>query len=69
MNDLKQDAILPVELVINASTEQWRERFGGKILRFDDLTKCGDEVWIGHDGQLYRLSTTRLGKLVLTKSS
>lgn len=38
-----------------------------KIVRFKDLARCGDEVWIEHDGQLYRLRRTRLGKLILTK--
>lgn len=38
-----------------------------KVLRFRDLATCGDEIWIEHDGQLYRLQQTRQGKLVLTK--
>ncbi len=38
-----------------------------KIVRFDDLTSCGDEVWIEYRGKLYRLQTTRQGKLLLTK--
>jgi hemin uptake protein HemP len=38
-----------------------------KIIPFTDLCRCGDEVWIEHDGQLYRLRRTRLGKLILTK--
>lgn len=46
---------------------QWQQHFGGKIIRFEDLAKCGDEVWIEHDGQLYRLQKTRRGKLLLSK--
>ena len=38
-----------------------------KIIPFTELCRCGDEVWIEHDGQLYRLRRTRLGKLILTK--
>ncbi|KAA1260157.1 Hemin uptake protein hemP [Rubripirellula obstinata] len=40
---------------------------GSKVIRFDDLAKCGDEVWIEHAGQLYRLRKTRHQKLVLSK--
>lgn len=40
---------------------------GSKIIRFEQLARCGKEVWIEHEGQLYRLRTTRQGKLVLTK--
>ena len=38
-----------------------------KIVRFEDLKTCGEEVWIEHEGKLYRLQSTRQGKLVLTK--
>lgn len=38
-----------------------------KIVRFGDLARCGDEVWIEHENQLYRLRRTRQGKLILTK--
>jgi len=38
-----------------------------KIVRFKDLARCGDEIWIEHSGQLYRLRETRNGKLILTK--
>ena len=38
-----------------------------KIVRFSDLSRCGDEVWIEYEGKLYRLQSTRQGKLVLTK--
>ncbi len=38
-----------------------------KVLAFRDLCRCGDEVWIENDGQIYRLRRTKLGKLILTK--
>ena len=38
-----------------------------KVVRFEDLARCGDEVWIRHGGKLYRLQQTRAGKLILTK--
>jgi hemin uptake protein HemP len=38
-----------------------------KIIRFDALARCGDEIWIENDGQIYRLRKTRQGKLILTK--
>ena len=38
-----------------------------KIIPFRDLCRCGDEVWIEHEGQLYRLRCTKQGKLLLTK--
>ncbi|HBE71952.1 MAG TPA: hemin uptake protein HemP [Planctomycetaceae bacterium] len=38
-----------------------------KIIEFDELSRCGDEVWISYKGTLYRLQTTKQGKLILTK--
>ncbi len=38
-----------------------------KIIAFNDLCRCGDEVWIEHEGQMYRLRRTKMGKLILTK--
>ena len=38
-----------------------------KIIKFDTLARCGDEVWIEHNGQIYRLRKTRQEKLILTK--
>ena len=38
-----------------------------KIVRFDSLARCGEEVWIENEGQIYRLRRTRAGKLILTK--
>ena len=52
-----QDKLAPVELHPTMF----------KIIHFTDIARCGDEVWIEYKGQLYRLQSTRLGKLVLTK--
>lgn len=38
-----------------------------KIIKFDTLARCGDEIWIEHKGQIYRLRKTRQDKLILTK--
>lgn len=38
-----------------------------KIIPFDALARCGEEVWIENAGQIYRLRRTRQGKLILTK--
>ncbi|MCH1495078.1 MAG: hemin uptake protein HemP [Rubripirellula sp.] len=38
-----------------------------KIIKFSDLARCGDEVWIEFETQLYRLRKTKQGKLILTK--
>ncbi|OYP31128.1 hemin uptake protein HemP [Rhodopirellula sp. MGV] len=38
-----------------------------KIVRFEELARCGEEIWIEFSGQIYRLRKTRQGKLILTK--
>lgn len=38
-----------------------------KIISFDTLARCGEEVWIENNGQIYRLRRTKQGKLILTK--
>ena len=38
-----------------------------KIISFNDLCRCGDEIWIEHEKQVYRLRKTKQGKLILTK--
>jgi hemin uptake protein HemP len=38
-----------------------------KILKFESLARCGDEVWIENNGQIYRLRRTKQDKLILTK--
>ena len=45
----------------------WPADFSPKIVRFDELARCGEEIWIEHNRQLYRLRSTRQGKLILTK--
>jgi hemin uptake protein HemP len=55
------------ETAYNAAIGRMREQVGNKVIRFNDLAKCGDEVWIEHAGQLYRLRKTRHEKLVLSK--
>ena len=38
-----------------------------KIIKFSDLVRCGDEIWIENNGEVYRLRKTKQGKLILTK--
>ncbi|MEM9413640.1 MAG: hemin uptake protein HemP [Planctomycetota bacterium] len=38
-----------------------------KIISFESLARCGEEIWIENGGQIYRLRRTRQGKLILTK--
>jgi hemin uptake protein HemP len=38
-----------------------------KIVSFNSLARCGEEIWIENNGQIYRLRRTRQGKLILTK--
>ncbi len=38
-----------------------------KIVPFKELCRCGEEIWIENDGQIYRLRRTKQGKLILTK--
>jgi len=38
-----------------------------KIVPFDELCRCGDEIWISNGLVIYRLQRTKLGKLILTK--
>ncbi len=52
---------------MSASEEAWSTHIAPKIVRFKDLARCGDEIWIEHEGQLYRLRQTRQNKLILTK--
>jgi hemin uptake protein HemP len=42
-------------------------KFLPKIISFDTLARCGDEIWIENNGQIYRLRRTKQGKLILTK--
>jgi hemin uptake protein HemP len=38
-----------------------------KVIRFQDLACCEQEVWIELEGQFYRLRKTRHNKLLLSK--
>ena len=38
-----------------------------KIISFEELARCGEEIWIENNGDLYRLRRTKQGKLLLTK--
>ncbi|MFT5301721.1 MAG: hemin uptake protein HemP [Mariniblastus sp.] len=38
-----------------------------KIISFESLARCGEEIWIENNGQIYRLRRTKQGKLILTK--
>ena len=38
-----------------------------KIISFESLARCGEEIWIENGGQIYRLQRTKQGKLILTK--
>lgn len=58
------DPSLPDETV--AKTQDAQSRLP-KIIAFDSLARCGDEIWIENNGQIYRLRRTRQGKLILTK--
>ena len=44
-----------------------REQSFPKIVKFEALARCGEEIWIENNGQIYRLRRTRQGKLILTK--
>ncbi|MEM8734434.1 MAG: hemin uptake protein HemP [Planctomycetota bacterium] len=50
---------------LGASVEQAQRL--PKIVNFDTLARCGDEIWIENAGQIYRLRRTKQGKLILTK--
>ena len=58
----------PVEIVGNLASETTAAtpKFP-KIIPFSELCRCGEEVWIENEGQVYRLRRTRQGKLILTK--
>jgi hemin uptake protein HemP len=64
-----QNQIPPVDvpnLETPGSTQRPTTRLP-KIVSFRDLCRCGEEVWIENDGQIYRLRRTKQGKLILTK--
>ena len=59
------------DTLVSNTTTQPAAVLGGikfpKIIAFNDLCRCGDEVWIENEGQIYRLRRTKLGRLILTK--
>ncbi|WP_231742889.1 hemin uptake protein HemP [Stieleria varia] len=60
----------PASSVPEGLTADFADRaapFSPKIVHFTDLARCGDEIWIEYEGKLYRLQSTRQGKLILTK--
>lgn len=65
---LRRSSELPLQAEHEAR-ESLHQRAPGhpKIIAFDDLPHCGEEVWISNGGKLYRLRRTRQGKLILTK--
>ncbi|MCY3005475.1 MAG: hemin uptake protein HemP [Planctomycetota bacterium] len=66
-NNRQQEAQPSPELGREDSVGKTTEPRLPKIISFRDLCRCGDEVWIEHAGQLYRLRCTKQGKLLLTK--
>ena len=57
---------VPTDPNVVCQSEIAKPRFP-KIIEFNDLCRCGEEVWIENAGQIYRLRRTRQGKLILTK--
>ena len=51
----------------SATTSEGAEPEGGPFLRSDALLQGRKTVAIAHNGFVYRLQATRLGKLILTK--
>ncbi len=64
MNELNSAKNEPQE---PAASDKANEPVLPKIISFDSLARCGDEIWIENVGQIYRLRRTRQGKLILTK--
>jgi len=62
------DAPLPIRPP-SPATEPNATKFSEspKIVPFQDLARCGEEIWIENEGQIYRLRKTKQGKLILTK--
>lgn len=56
----------PNEEFVGQSAQSLADRMP-KIIPFDQIARCGDEIWIECSGQIYRLRRTRQGKLILTK--
>ncbi|MCC9640642.1 hemin uptake protein HemP [Rhodopirellula sp. JC740] len=63
------DGATPVTPAVESVPSATTMSTGGmpKIIRFEALARCGGEIWIENEGQIYRLRKTRQGKLILTK--
>lgn len=69
-SESNENGRLPTDSKLLRSDEKEWEQLADrlpKIIRFRDLCRCGDEIWIENEGQLYRLRRTKQGKLILTK--
>jgi hemin uptake protein HemP len=64
-NESRPEVDTPQEFV-GQSVDNIADRMP-KIIPFDQLARCGEEIWIECSGQIYRLRRTRQGKLILTK--
>ena len=60
--DPKIQELSPTEIELSSAAKDFP-----KIISFESLARCGDEIWIENAGQIYRLRRTRQGKLILTK--
>lgn len=55
------------DAVLSGNSDSARESDHPNVIPFHRLAQCRQEVWIEHEGQIYRLRRTKLGKLILTK--
>ena len=62
-------AALPDELAISLPDKgaQTSPESTGRVVNSEALLQGGRTVQISHNGSIYRLQATRLGKLILTK--
>ena len=60
------EPVTPARTNVVCQSNTAKPRFP-KIIEFNDLCRCGEEIWIENEGQIYRLRRTRQGKLILTK--
>ncbi len=63
----KMSDVEPQQHPSNSHIDPAVERKLPKVIGFESLARCGEEVWIENNGQIYRLRRTRQGKLILTK--
>ena len=60
----EEESIMPSH---ESSSDALNSQALPKIISFETLARCGEEIWIENHGQIYRLRRTRQGKLILTK--